>query len=123
MCPQCGGVSIVVKPYDYGVCRETGYHDAVRMLRLWSRGRRKRNRMRSIRSRCRVIVRSGMLMPGMVMPTLGPPPPDPHPNRKIQEMREAWDLRIISWEGIWPDGVRPGFHARRQGMHLGRGAA
>ena len=28
MCPQCGGVSIVVKPYDYGVCRETGYHDA-----------------------------------------------------------------------------------------------
>ena len=69
-----------------------------------------------------MIVRSGMLMPGMVMPTLGPPPPDPHPNRKIQEMREAWDLRIISWEGIWPDGVRPGFHARRQGMHLGRGA-
>ena len=28
MCPECGGKSVVLKHYDYGVCRETGYHDA-----------------------------------------------------------------------------------------------
>jgi hypothetical protein len=28
MCPECGSDNIRVEPYDYGVCRETGYHDA-----------------------------------------------------------------------------------------------
>ena len=28
MCPECGARDVVVKEYDYGVCRETGYHDA-----------------------------------------------------------------------------------------------
>lgn len=28
MCPECGSNNIRVEPYDYGVCRETGYHDA-----------------------------------------------------------------------------------------------
>lgn len=28
MCPECGSDNITVEPYDYCVCRETGYHDA-----------------------------------------------------------------------------------------------
>lgn len=28
MCPECGSSKVRVEPYDYGVCRETGYHDA-----------------------------------------------------------------------------------------------
>jgi hypothetical protein len=28
MCPECGSHNIAIKHYDYGVCRETGYHDA-----------------------------------------------------------------------------------------------
>lgn len=27
MCPECRSDS-TVEPFDYGVCRETGYHDA-----------------------------------------------------------------------------------------------
>lgn len=27
MCPECGSGNINVEPYDYGICRETGYHD------------------------------------------------------------------------------------------------
>jgi hypothetical protein len=27
MCPECGG-ELAITPYDFGVCRETGYHDA-----------------------------------------------------------------------------------------------
>jgi hypothetical protein len=53
---------------------------------------------------CVVIMQSGVLLPGMVMPRLGPPPPDPHPDKRIQEMREAWDLRIVEWAGVWPLG-------------------
>ena len=51
------------------------------------------------------IVRDGVLQPGMTMPRLNPPP-DPHPNREIQRMREIWDLRIIAWDGVWPRGAR-----------------
>ena len=47
--------------------------------------------------RCRIIMLDGVLLPGMVMPVLGPPPPDPHPNPAVQRMRDAWDLRIIAW--------------------------
>jgi hypothetical protein len=28
MCPECGSENVRAVPYDYGVCRETGYHDA-----------------------------------------------------------------------------------------------
>jgi len=28
MCPECESYNLVIKPYDYGICRETGYHDA-----------------------------------------------------------------------------------------------
>jgi rubredoxin len=28
MCPECGSSKVRVEPYDYGVCRETGYQDA-----------------------------------------------------------------------------------------------
>jgi rubredoxin len=28
MCPECGGGNIRFEPYDFGVCRETGYQDA-----------------------------------------------------------------------------------------------
>jgi hypothetical protein len=31
MCPECGSHNVRVEPYDYGVCRETGYHDAGEM--------------------------------------------------------------------------------------------
>ena len=27
MCPECGSNDIIIQPYDYGICRETGYHD------------------------------------------------------------------------------------------------
>ena len=28
MCPECGSSDVAVMEYDYGVCSETGYHDA-----------------------------------------------------------------------------------------------
>lgn len=28
MCPECGSSNFAIKQYDYGVCSETGYHDA-----------------------------------------------------------------------------------------------
>ena len=28
MCPECGSPEVTVHEYDYGICRETGYHDA-----------------------------------------------------------------------------------------------
>jgi transposase-like protein len=28
MCPECGGDNVRVVEYDFGRCRETGYHDA-----------------------------------------------------------------------------------------------
>jgi len=28
MCPECGSNHLAIKQYDYGACRETGYHDA-----------------------------------------------------------------------------------------------
>ena len=63
--------------------------------------------MRRLCGRCRIIMRDGVLLPGMIMPVLPPPPADPHPNKRVQQMRDAWDMRIIGWEGVWPDGVRP----------------
>jgi hypothetical protein len=27
-CPQCGASRLEIIEYDFGVCRETGYHDA-----------------------------------------------------------------------------------------------
>jgi hypothetical protein len=68
-------------------------------------------------------MRDGALLPGVKMPKLGPVPPDPHPDKRVQAMRESWDMRIIGWEGVWPDGFRPRSLARPAGMQLGRGAA
>jgi hypothetical protein len=28
MCPECGGGDLAINLYDFGTCRETGYHDA-----------------------------------------------------------------------------------------------
>lgn len=28
MCPECGSDNVVIKPYDFGTCPQTGYHDA-----------------------------------------------------------------------------------------------
>ena len=28
MCPECGSGEVTVQEYDFGICRETGYHDA-----------------------------------------------------------------------------------------------
>ena len=78
--------------------------------------------MRHERGSCKVIMRDGVLLPGMTMPALGPPPPDPHPDKRVQAMRDAWDMRIIGWDGVWPDGVRPRFLTRYAGMQLGREA-
>jgi len=30
-CSECGSSNIRIAPYDYGVCQETGYHDAGEM--------------------------------------------------------------------------------------------
>ena len=65
---------------------------------------------------CRVIMQNGVLLPGMTMPALGPPPPDPHPNRVIQRMRDAWNLHIISWEAVWHM-RQPRWLYRRAGDH------
>jgi len=27
-CPECGSDQVAIKPYDFGTCLETGYHDA-----------------------------------------------------------------------------------------------
>jgi rubredoxin len=27
MCPECGSGEVTVQKYDFGICRETGYHD------------------------------------------------------------------------------------------------
>jgi len=74
--------------------------------------------MRRLCGRCRVIMRDGVLLPGMIMPVLPPPPADPHPNKRVQQMRDAWDMRIIAWEGVWPDGVRPRGGSPRIGVLL-----
>ena len=50
---------------------------------------------------CRVIMRDGVLVPGMTMPVVGPPPPDPHPNVAVQRLREAWNMNIIAWDGVF----------------------
>ena len=28
MCPECDGNNVKIKPFDFGRCAETGYHDA-----------------------------------------------------------------------------------------------
>ena len=28
MCPECGSDDVRIEPFDFGVCRETGYRDA-----------------------------------------------------------------------------------------------
>ena len=28
MCPECGSVEVAIEDYDFGVCPQTGYHDA-----------------------------------------------------------------------------------------------
>src|SRR5579863_2079392 len=61
---------------------------------------------------CRIIMREGVLLPGMTMPVLGPPPPDPHPTAAVQRLREAWCLKIIDWEGVFGLG-RPMVPMRR----------
>jgi hypothetical protein len=60
-------------------------------------------------------MRDGVLLPGMAMPVLPSPPADPHPDKRVQAMRDAWDMRILAWDSVWPDGVRP----RHGDRHLG----
>ena len=62
-------------------------------------------------------MRNGVLMPGMTMPALGPPPPDPHPDQRVQEMREEWDMQIIAWDGVF-DQRRPRLSAWRMGLQI-----
>jgi len=61
-------------------------------------------------------MRDGVLQPGMSMPALSAPPPDPHSDKRVQAMRDAWDMRIIAWDAVWPDGVRPHHRDRRLGV-------
>jgi rubredoxin len=35
MCPECGVDEVTVQEYDFGICRETGYHDVGE--RFWCR--------------------------------------------------------------------------------------
>ncbi len=28
MCPECGSEQVVINEYDFGICPQTGYHDA-----------------------------------------------------------------------------------------------
>ncbi|HZT29520.1 MAG TPA: hypothetical protein VE999_03770 [Gemmataceae bacterium] len=69
---------------------------------------------------CRIIMRDGLLLPGMTMPVLGPPPPDPHPNAAVHRLRETWNLNIIAWEGVF-NLRRPMTTARRILPDLWRG--
>ncbi len=57
-------------------------------------------------------MRDGVLLPGMAMPVLGPPPSDPHPNAAVQRLREMWNLNIIAWDGVF-NLRRPMMAARR----------
>jgi hypothetical protein len=57
-------------------------------------------------------MRDGVLLPGMTMPVLGPPPPDPHLNPVVQRMRETWNLGIIAWDGVFSY-ARPTVSTRR----------
>lgn len=59
---------------------------------------------------CRVIMRDGQLQPGMTLPALVRPPA-PHPNKAVQRMRDAWDMRIIAWDGVFPHGKMPRSYA------------
>ena len=68
--------------------------------------------MAIIDGQCRIIMHDGTLLPGMRMPVLAPPPPDPHPNPAVQRLREAWNLDIIAWEGVF-NRARPMMAARR----------
>ena len=67
--------------------------------------------------RCRLIMQNGVLLPGMAMPVLGPPPPDPHPNPVIERMRDTWNLHIIAWEAVF-DARLPRWLRRRAADHL-----
>lgn len=60
-------------------------------------------------------MRDGVLQPGMSMPALLTPPPDPHPDKRVQAMRDAWDMRIIAWDAVWPK-RRPNGGDRRLGV-------
>ncbi len=69
----------------------------------------------NVDGQCRIIMRDGVLLRGMEMPALWPPPPDPHPNPFIQTMRDAWDMRIIAWGAVWDQ--RPRWLVRRETAH------
>ena len=32
-CPECGSTNLILEEFDFGVCRETGYHDAGELFR------------------------------------------------------------------------------------------
>lgn len=66
---------------------------------------------------CRIIMRDGMLLPGMTMPVLGPPPPDQHPNPAVQRLRDAWNLNIIASDGVF-DLRRPMKASREARAHV-----
>jgi hypothetical protein len=64
---------------------------------------------------CRIIMRDGVPLPGMTLPALGPPRPDPHPNPIVQAMRDAWNMKIIAWDAVWDQ--RPRWLLRREAGH------
>jgi DNA primase len=58
--------------------------------------------MRRVHGHCKVIMRDGVLLPGMKMPALPPPPPDPHPNRAVQRMTTSlgYPLQSLQQTGL-----------------------
>jgi hypothetical protein len=67
-------------------------------------------------------MRDSVLLPGMALPRLSAPPPEPHRDKVVQNMRETYDMRIIAWDGVWQNGRRPQFLTRHAGVQLGRDA-
>ena len=38
MCPECGSDEVVINEYDFGICSQTGYHDAGERFRCLACG-------------------------------------------------------------------------------------
>ena len=38
MCPECGSENVRTEEFDFGVCRETGYHDVGELYRCLACG-------------------------------------------------------------------------------------
>jgi rubredoxin len=38
MCPECGSDQVMIEEYDFGICSQTGYHDAGERFRCGACG-------------------------------------------------------------------------------------